>query len=120
MSLSVEANGREIRVVDTDLGELFKIPAFAGLSIDDYSANRKTIAADAVDEEVPFGAVTDAKLIVIKTDGAGTVVAKINGGTEEYPVNPLLILACSDGGYDSLTLDGDADEDVVVHYLIGG
>lgn len=120
MSLSVQVNGREIRVVDSDLGTLLVLPFSAGLSITRHVAGRITVAEDAVDQALPFGDITDAKIIVIKTDGAAPIAYKVNGDSATKPLDPLLLLTSNaSGGYTSLSLTGDADEDVVVDYFIG-
>ena len=119
MSLSVEASGRDVRVIDTDVGDLAKIPNFfPAQSITNHFRGRFALANGASDTALDFGTISAAKGIYIKTDAAGEITFKLNGGVTAGQINPSLLLTSSSGGLTGMTLSNASGAAVIIDYII--
>ena len=119
MSLTAEATGRTLRIVDTELGVLAELPFFTSVALTTKFGGRCSIPTATTNQAVDFGSLTDAKFIAIRTDAAGELTFKLNGGTEVHSVNPILLIVASDGGYTGMTVSNASGETVVFDYIIG-
>jgi hypothetical protein len=90
------------------------------VSYSQMSCSEVSVAASATNQSISLGPISaDAKmLILVPTYAAGgdsELTARLNGGTEDIPFGPLLVLGGNSTGIDSITVsNGDATNAVTL------
>lgn len=119
MSKTIEFNGEEVRVVDTTMGTIARVPLrLTGLSVTTVSRQTVTVADGQSAQTLNFGSVTAGKIVCMVPNG--TMSTKINGSSTALPVTTALLLVDTAGGYTSATFANSSGSTVTVEVLLAG
>lgn len=121
MSITIEITGQRARVLDTDLGVPAELLIALSVGVTKWTRKRLSVPTATVDQAVQFDGIAAGKVLIIKTDDAGKITAKVNGGSESLPIRPLLIMTDNTAaGITAATISNASGATVLVDVIVGG
>lgn len=119
MAVTVEIDSLGVRVVDTAADGPIRGPSLVkSITVTEYNRDRRSVADAASNEALPFGSVTAAKILAIKTDGPVTL--KVNAESTGHVINTHALLVDTGGSFTAATVSNASGAAVIVEWFVAG